>query len=167
MKLSSIQQLKNSLQKFGYHCVGGDEADPNLQIVLGKNEEEKFWNLLIQFNDMPLEPKPNGTKAHFMQFFLVFPYDYERESTAELARLLLMFNKSAPFPGFGLSEVDKKIYYKYSLNCERGAIPIALACSIVGMITLYIDSLSPMIKSVALYKRQVHEVMEDALRLVA
>lgn len=165
MNLASIKHLKNNLQILGYHCTGGEEADPNLEVILGKNEDGGFWNLSLLFNEMPLEAKENGVKAYFMQLFLIFPYDCEKESIADVSRLLLMFNKSLPFPGFGLSEVDQKIYYRHSLYCDNGVVPGTLTCSLVGLLTLYLDSLSPMIKSIAVGKHQIYEVLEDALKL--
>jgi hypothetical protein len=164
MNLASIKHLKKSLQTFGYHCEGGEEANHDLEVVLGK-EDEGVWQLLLTFSVLPLEVKEHGKHAQFLQMFLSFPFKCEKTCTADVARLLLMLNKSLPFPAFGLSEVEGVIYYRNSLYCEKGVVPVALVCSLIGVLALYVDSLSPMIKGVATGQRQLHEVLKDVLAL--
>lgn len=165
MNLTSIKNLKKSLQSFGYHCEGGEEGNPNLEVILSKDEHGGTWQLSVSSSTLPLEPQEHAKLAHFLHLYLIFPFKCEPASSADLARLLLMLNKSLPFPAFGLSEIDGLIYYKNSLYCEKGAVPVALTCSLIGNLALYVDSLSPMVQAVASGQRKLHEVLKDSLAL--
>lgn len=161
-----LQALKELLEQKGYQCTGVDKTTPNLEVLLKVDDQKRSWKALLCPTSHKLAYGADKENAHFLQLFLQFPYSCQAKQVQSVARLLLLINKSLPFPAFGLSEVEGTIYYRHVLYCKNRAIPTTLVCSLLGMLLLYIDSLSPMIELVASDKKSLHDVLEDALSVL-
>lgn len=157
--MRQLQALKETLQQRGYECIGTD----TLEVILKKEASGRVWKALLHPTSQKLVYGTEQENAHFLQIFLSFPYECTAEHIHSVARLLLLLNKGLPFPAFGLSEVEGTIYYRHVLYCKNKALPTTLISSLLGMLLLYIDSLSPMIEQVASGKKGLQEVLKEVL----
>ncbi|MBS0655639.1 MAG: YbjN domain-containing protein [Verrucomicrobia bacterium] len=159
-----LESLKEALQQKGYQCEMVDKAHPKLEVTLKGGGDTRIWKALLSPTSQKLGLRKESEKAHFLQLFLPFPYGCEAENVQNTARLLLLINKSLPFPAFGLSEVEGVIYYRHVLYCHHNTIPTMLVCTLLGALLLYVDSLSPMIELVSSGQKGLHEVLEEVLK---
>lgn len=157
--------VKEELQKKGFQCIGPDETTPHLEVILRTDAAQRLWKVFLYATSQKLSYGEKEGKEAFLQLFLPFPFVSAPENVQSLARLLLLINKSFPFPAFGLSETDGVIYYRHLLYCKNKTIPEKLVCSIIETLLLYVDSLSPMIEMISSGEKQLYEALEEALKL--
>jgi hypothetical protein len=151
--------IENALKEYGYVCelVEPDDQIPfhRLSVSFGADDRGRQRVLMIRFDELPVpqDLKSNIDKMDkqlFIRLIVAFPFSYKDEATGELARLLLYFNKPLEIPGFGLDEINKTIYYSYSLiSGDEQKIESRTLVSIVSTIMLLVDSLTPQIEAVA------------------
>jgi hypothetical protein len=161
MNTASLNILKELLMSKGYQCSGFDEQNQNLEVLIDTDSHQRIWKVILCPTSQLLGEEK---ETNFLQIFLSFPYTFELSAIPDLSRLLLLLNKTLLFPAFGLSENEGIIYYRHTLYCENGMIPKTLTRTIIGVLSLYVDSLSPMIETVASGKQGLQEVLEDALK---
>ncbi|MBA3238358.1 MAG: YbjN domain-containing protein [Parachlamydiaceae bacterium] len=161
MNTASLNLLKELLVSKGYQCAGFDELNQNLEVIIDTDSHQRIWKVILC---PTIQLLAEEKETNFLQIFLSFPYTFETKAIPDLSRLLLLLNKTLLFPAFGLSENEGIIYYRHTLYCENGVIPKALTRTIIGVLSLYIDSLSYMIEAVASGRQGVQEVLEDALK---
>jgi hypothetical protein len=164
IKSTSTNALKEALKAGGYQFSGFDSSNPNLEIDFGTDAQDRTWKLIVSPSEQKINATEGAPTAAFVNLFVEFPYSAELNSIPDLARLLLLLNKGLPFPAFGFSEIDGIIYFRHTLYCDKDEIPVPVATALIGFISLYIDSLSPMIESVASGKKRLHEALQDMIQ---
>lgn len=127
----------------------------------GKNRPQK-----IQI--IPLEKEIAGrTKdslPNFLQIKYLLPFEFLLGAENDLARYLLLINKTLDFPGFGMSESDRKVYYRYDLHCRKSLIEEELLKGLIGNILLMIDSFIPTIEKIALRQISIEGLIENYIK---
>lgn len=157
--IGRLNYIQTSLSNYGFACklIEADDQVPfhRLNVSLGRDSLGRERILVLRVDELPIpqDLKENiGTmgKQSFIRLFVALPFTYKDEATGELARLLLYFNKPLEIPGFGLDEINKTVYYSYSLiSGDEVAIQPRTLVSIVGTVMLLVDSLTPQIEAVA------------------
>jgi hypothetical protein len=93
----------------------------------------------------------------FLQVMLLFPFHFVDDTLLTTGRYLLMINKSLAFPGFGLSEPDHTIYYRYTLSITGKKFePIY---NFIGFIEMIYDTFAPKIKLLANGNKTFEEIL--------
>lgn len=88
-------------------------------------------------------------KRLFLQIMIVLPFHFEDRAVSVLSRYLHVINKSLAFPGFGLSEPDRSVYYKYTFTFPEGDILKSFLLDIIGLEWLLHDTFVARIEAVA------------------
>ncbi len=156
-----LAYLETALSKQGFavQLISSDENVPyaHLNVNLGKDDKGRERTLVIRADSFPL-PKEvkNSEQAEetldeqvFLHLFAAFPFQLKEEAVGELSRLLMYFNKPLEIPGFGIDEVNKLVFYRYSLITVGGMIKKRPLIAIIGTIMLLMDALTPQIEAVA------------------
>lgn len=167
-----LGKYQNMLEQYAFPCAiarqGGEIPFDQLEVVLGEDDQgrEQLMTLRLMAQRMELEepdsPRPQRSE-YFLQFFVRLPFSVEDRAIGEVSRTILFFNKSLDLPGFGFSEVDRMVYYRYPLYTADGEVNDELMMGIVGMIMLCLDTFAPMIEQVAKGEVTLNQVVEGLL----
>lgn len=168
--------LKNTLESYGFSVteIARSEKIPydTLFIGLGEDYKSRPWILNIrlfeQDYDMGGEPLAEGTptKLYFLNFFITLPFTVFDPAFADLSRLILMLNKIIPVPGFGMSEMDKVVYYQYTYPSIDGKLDPNLLLSMIAFIIHYINTHVETFEEVATRVKSLKTVLEESEKIV-
>lgn len=159
--LDHIAKLLQSYE-FEFTKQEASEEIPFEQILvfLGEIDEEHPLILHIRLlNDLamnggaaPLDEDPESQWAKqlaFLHFFISLPIVLPKERLIDAGRLVLMINKVLPLPGFGLSEVDRIVFYQYTFLIKSHTVDSDLLLGILAMIVHLIDTNLPTFQEIA------------------
>lgn len=159
---NKLSFVESSLKSYGFEVdfIKKIDALPfdYLDVNIGLDEHERKRKLIIKLNTFLNQEEPQENKligmteksgANFLNLFVAFPFKFKEESVGELSRLLMHFNKTIELPGFGLDEINKMVFFRYSLPLTGVLFQKNLLIGIVGTCMLLVDSLSHQIECVA------------------
>lgn len=128
---------------------------PFLAIHLGQDQEgrERILTIKSQEQLMGQQMVPHQSKGSkpiiHLDFVLEYPFKFKPETTKDLASLLHFINHESAVTGYGMDEVELRIYYRYHMfSLEEGVDRKALV-SIVGLILFFYDLYGKTIEQVA------------------
>ena len=93
--------------------------------------------------------KRGESKPNFLQIEYFYPFECMPHTVNQLARYLLLLNKTLDFTGFFLSESDHMVYFRHDLCCPNSKVDMELLKGLLGYILLTIDSCMPAIEGLA------------------
>lgn len=152
MKNKNLAIFQKYLEEHGFPCQWlaptEDAAFERLIVDLGKDHKGRERPLLIHMIDYPLSMQKEDAE-HAVQLFFAFPFRFQPNNAAELARLLAFYNNSFELPGLGMEEREQHIYFRYTFLKPNGFVQIRTFMAMVGAILLIADTLSDVIEDVA------------------
>lgn len=134
-KSASVELIESSLEL----------PFPHLRINLGFDSQKRALFALMWL----FSPSQKGIKDQLLQIFIPFPFGFIESALLPTALTLLRLNKVTPFPGLGLSEPDRSLYYKYTLTFPEGGVRVELIENFLGAALLLVDSHTPQIEAIA------------------
>lgn len=140
-------------------------VEEELFVELPPDEEGREYTLRlsIQQKEMELRGETEGTsvkKESFLQLLVFFPFFVEEKSFPDLSRYLLLINKSLEFPGFGLTESDRLVYYRQVIFFPSSRVTETMLLDFIGMILMLIDSFGPNIAQIAQLEKSYSEIIK-------
>lgn len=166
---ADIHSMKEFLEKQEMKCVLAPRSKeiPFDQLFLPMGVDEKGRDLLLQIKVIEEDlsdsyklynvNKP-ASKYHLIQFFLGLPFAAKSECVGEVARLILLLNKSFGLPGFEFSEVDRIIYFR-SVLMTTGVLDELVLIAAIGNLMTYVDTFAETLESVAEGKMTLADVV--------
>ncbi|MFT4554369.1 MAG: hypothetical protein ACI9S8_003020 [Chlamydiales bacterium] len=140
-----------------------------LNVSFGPDPQGRELNMQISISDQDLSKndealgiKDKGTEYHLIRFFMPMPFQIKEETMGEVSRLLLFLNNSLELPGLELFEPYKSINYRYVLLSRGSTIDKRIVLSLVGMIMMFVETLSGTLEEVGSGKLTFTEVIEWA-----
>ena len=125
---------------------------PHLKIIFRNEYKNRNLSLLIWI-DYQKDWSQNSINQQkptlFLQFLLIFPFNYIESALDSTARYILLINKTIAYNGFGLSEVEKGIYFKYVLSFPESKLEENLIKGFIGLIRFLYDTYAPNLESIA------------------
>lgn len=103
----------------------------------------------------------NPQGYYHLQFTWPVHLSIREEAIPDLARLILIINRTCNLPGFEFSEIDKVVYYRYPLLIAGDTIDPNILIVIVGTIILFIMTFAEYLKDVANGNKNLQEVIEE------
>lgn len=165
------ETVASSIQK-----GSGEFAMDYLVIDMGKDEKGRpqLIDVFAIQKDIPeqdseeimgLEPKKKKkeNKPNFLHIQYFIPFQFRGGAVNEIARFLLLINKTLEFTGFGMSEVDHLVYFRHDLFCDRSKVNTELLKGLLGYLLLMVDSFTPTIESLGLQETTFQEVIKKSL----
>lgn len=167
-----LEDIKKFLERQEIPCVivpkGHDLPSDQLYVTFGVDEKGRDLLLQIKITEedlsdsyklFHLDKKPS--KLHLVQFFLGLPFQVKADCVGEVARLILLLNKSFGLPGFEFSEVDRVIYFRSTLMVSGNDIEEMMIIATIGNLMTYVDTFSEILESVAEGKKSLAEVVGE------
>jgi hypothetical protein len=162
MQESILPLLKSSLISDG---ISAEIVHPSaefsfihLRVILPNDHQDRQLQALIWIEAIN-QPENN---QNVLTLYLSFPFPYQNETFLDTARYLMVINKTIPFPGFGLSEPDHTLYYRYTLVTTSGQLDVGLIKSILGLAAYYYDSFAPNLEAIASGRHSFEETLKAA-----
>lgn len=162
MSNARLETISDLLKMHGFHTLLLDKSIEipfeRLEVDFGLDYKGRPRNLVIRIDNFLISPEESNPVEDFRQTknqiaffhaFVAFPFQYTEHAAGELARLILYFNKNIALPGFGLDEMNKLVFFRYSLPLAGLLAQRNLCIGIIGSFMLLIDSLTPQIEAVA------------------
>lgn len=135
----------------------------HIKIALGPDEQKRdIVALLWPFSKTLTEKVIKKEEDLFIQIFIPFPFPYVDAALLATARYILMVNKVVAFPGFGLSEPDHALYYKYTLCFPRGRINVPAIIDFLGAASFLFDAHAPLIEAIASGHKSFEEIVKQS-----
>lgn len=167
MLVADLDFLKDFLEKetFPVEKEGASDAFPadHLIVNLGpdsQGREQKLYLTLVE-RDLQIEEGEEPQSETFLHFLVMLPFSFDEKHLGELCRFILMLNKSLELGSFGVSEFDKKIYFKQAMHFPTSRVKEILFLDIMGMIMMYLDAFSSDIEDVGLGNKTTLDFLRD------
>lgn len=158
MAKTTLSTLRDLLEREGLKPVLLESSPglpfAHLQIPLGKDFKDRNLNFVLW-----LDTQTGKNPVTLLQLIFLFPFNYIDDALPSTARYLHMINKTIAFPGFGLSEPDHAIYYKYAFPLPEGASLSQLMTSFIGLIEFFYDTYAPHIEEIASGQKSFAEIV--------
>lgn len=169
-KLESIQRLLKT-QGIASEVIPSSEnlSLAFLNVSFGPDTRGRELNMQISITDQDLSKnddslgiKDKEAEYHLIRFFMPMPFQIKEETIGEVSRLLLFLNNSLELPGLELFEPYKSINYRYVLLSKGSTLDKRIVLSIVGMVMMFVETLSGTLEEVGSGKLTFKEVIEWA-----
>lgn len=108
--------------------------------------------------------KKMGTKATFIHLYMELPTHIQDEAVGDIARYILLINKALEFEGFGMSEVDRMIYFRHDLHCSQKQLSDEMLMGLIGYILLIVDTFLPHFERIASGEATFVETVEQVMK---
>ena len=135
-------------------------------VKLGRDEKKRGQELeLFRFEkELSLKGEDkdaNAKKAVFLRITQMLPFTFQDKTVADVARYALLVNKGLEYVGFGVSEVDRAIYFRYDLHCSLNTVSEEVLMGILGYASLIVDSFSPKFESLSTGEKDFLQVVAE------
>ena len=170
---SILGRFEKIFRAEGKNCSLEQASDsfplPQLLVDLGQDKQNRPRVLAITFQEQffqaILESQKLQAESRYVsiQFDMVFPFEMSVQTSREVACVLLFINRLIDLPGFGMSETDNQIYYRYVLLAQEKAIDKPLLLGIVGTIMLAMDLFGELIEHAASGKMTFNQLLEKII----
>ena len=166
LNLSSIaSHLKQS--GFEIHLEPPSDAVPfeQLFVSIGSDDQKNERTLQIRLFSQSIPQgyfEKKSLEPQYLDFFIALPYEVSETMFGDTARLTSLINKILPLPGFTLSEIDKRLYYRYLYpTCNQTLSSQDLEIILLTLI-YQIETYSSSFEEVAQGKKSYTQVVADA-----
>lgn len=120
------------------------------QIILEYQTENKSYPLFIRFIE----------ESHLLQFILVLYGSYSEKQKSSVARLLHAINRDIDYPGFGMDENTKTIFYRIVIPTPSDTIESSLVLQFLKLVESILSLFTPLIGSIARSAISYDELLE-------
>ncbi len=169
VSLNSLQTFLNT-QNISSRLIEKTAEIPldRLVLTLGTDEKNRPQNLdlyVVEKELASLTPDKKGGKAIFLHLRHVLPFTLQDQAIAEMARYMLFINKGLEYEGFGMSEVDRIVYFRHDLHCSLRQVSDEVLMGLLGYILLIIDAFGPKLEKIAHLQKTFVETVNETLEL--
>lgn len=177
MKLD-VRDIQKTLESYDFQVKLQEKNEEvpidQLFIYLGEDDQDRPLILHLRLFKQRFQQEANGKpenevsfqELYFINFFIALPFAVEEKMFGDLARLVLMINKVCAIPAFGLSEVDKIVYYQCTHLCEEDEMNPDLLLTMIALIMQQIETQLKTFESVSSGQESLKSVIEEANRLM-
>jgi Family of unknown function (DUF1790). len=175
MKIN-VGSIHNFLEKEGLESVvvPRDSTTPFELIYIPMGVDERGRDLLLQIKIAEEDLSGSGGKrlshgshsssgkCHMIQILLALPFLVKDECVGEVARLILLLNKSFSLPGFEFSEVDKLIYFRTAVMATDQLDGVVLM-AVIGNLMAYVDAFADSLEDVAEGRKIIADIAKESV----
>ncbi len=146
--------------------IGTDDGSAINQLLVYLHSDSRNMDYVLQL--IFLNDAARAAGAQFdedtpvnLQLFISFPFLVGPGFETETGMLLHALNRILPIGGFGLSEDDRVLYYRYNLTSAGDGPPDDVVEEAIGMISFFLSAMAEGIHDVAKNVRQRRAVVAD------
>ena len=120
--------------------------------------QEQYFQTLLEHQQMQTD-----SKYYSIQFDAFFPFEMNVHTSREVASVLLFINRLVDLPGFGMSETENQIYFRYVMLTRENCIDKPLLIGVTGTIMLMMDLFGDIIYEAAVGKMTFNQLLEKII----
>ena len=109
------------------------------------------------------EKEPNPTNLSILSFIMTIPCEIPQKTSGEILRLICLANKSIPLGCFNYSEIEKAVYYSYSLPLFQEVPTQLTLLAVLQTATFVKETFLSAIDDVAAGKTTVNMILEQPI----
>jgi len=170
-----LKALNTFFKSQGMVCekVNASEKSPFDYLFVHMGEEKNNDHLLLQIrlskqiieqdNHMEFPLNPKGY-TH-LQFTWPIKIALKDEAISDLSRLIQLVNLTSNLPGFEFSEIDKALFYRYTMIIAGEEIDPYVLITVIGTIILFITAFTDYLVDVASGKKTFLQVVEEIKKI--
>ena len=166
-----LQSMEKTLETEGIDCSFESPSDeipyPRLMVYLGTDHKDRdqVLEIISQVQEMgevlkEIPVQPNYVRVQFQS---CFPFTVKDHALHDTTGALMFINRLLDLPGFELSEIDDKLFYRYVLLTTKDEVDKQLLLGIVGNVMLLLDMYTEMIEQLAEGKMTFNEILEKVI----
>ena len=167
-----MKRLVKTLSEFGLQITTSNDEEklPYEACIVdfGMDEKERPVALQILHYSQDIisaiqetEEEPNPTNLSILSFVMTIPVEIPLKTIGEVMRLICLANKSLPLGSLNCSEIEKSVYFTYSIPIFN-ELPSELTLLTILQTALFVkDTFLSTIDEVALGSTSVHKILED------
>ncbi len=107
------------------------------------------------------ESEPNPTNLSILSFIMTIPVEISQKTTGEVLRLISLANKSLPLGALNCSEVEKSVYFSYSLPVFEEPLSELTLVTILQTALFVKETFLSSIDAVASGTSTVHSLLKE------
>jgi hypothetical protein len=88
-------------------------------------------------------------ESGLLQILAFFPCSLEKNTIADTARLLHMFNKELDLPGFGMDELSGVVFFRWMMPTDKKKVSEELLANFITTLKTVCQTFSTVIRAVA------------------
>jgi hypothetical protein len=161
-----LKKICRWLANEGFDCdvIKEDLVTHEDQIMLNAGNDDHGRNLFFYLKFLEGQEKPENEeeKRYLLQFFLPFPIKIEEGSQSELARYLMMMNKTIEFPCLGMCEFNKIVFFRYVYLCAAKGVNTEAILTNLAMALLVWDLFGDNIEELASNHKKFSQILKEA-----
>lgn len=97
----------------------------------------------------------------FLQYFLLFPVDCPQHNLIDLVRLVTMVNNGLPLVGFGVSEAQRRVFYRHmQLTLDEALNPEQVSITL-NSIEYMVNTLGSALLDLCEDRRTLQQIVSD------
>lgn len=163
MLKADLKQIQVFLEQQGMKSVlilksDGQPVD-QLFVALGVDGKER--DLVLQLKIIEETLPEESQSVCTIHFFCALPFRVPEQHAGEVARLILLLNKSFGLPGFEFSEVDGVIYFRTVVPAVK-EVAESIVIVVIGNLMSNVDTFASTLEKVAEGKATLHDIVEAA-----
>jgi hypothetical protein len=161
----TLDVFMTELQEMGYGPMnkGGFPVEAlkiNFDVSCREDPEELIFTLVSPQDASALQQK--SIHASILNIVYFFPESFDIKLLKEAKHLVNRINTAVLLPGFGVDEVNNKVYYRYSIPLGQRSRHIELLKNIINLVMDIINVYSGLFIQIA-EGTPYQNVMEEAL----
>ena len=172
---TKLPDIKQFLDQQGYQTEIQEpmEFNPIEQLLVRMGKDMDNQELILRVFLLPETTERAPLKVsqdqegepRFLQFFILFPFLAIESTTPDLTKLLFHINSAFDMAQFGMYD-NHMVYYRYVHICAEGKVAEQAIKAILVSLEFLIDALLPSIMDIALARKTLHEVQEEAKKAI-
>jgi hypothetical protein len=107
-----------------------------------------------------VDAEPNPANLSILSFIMTLPIEIPQKTTGEVLRLICLANKSIPLGGLNFSEIEKSVYYTYSIPIFQDPPSAVTLLTILQTATFVKETYLSVIDEVAVGTTTVNKILE-------
>ncbi len=164
----SYSELKKLLDTYAFTYTDVPRSDKlpcdTFFVALGEDYQKRplLLNIRIFEQEAPKADGDGADKFVFLNYLITYPFGVHQPAFPDIARLILMLNKILPVPGFGLSEMDRMVFYHYTQFTVNGKIDPDAILAQIAMIVHYVNLHTKAFEALATREKTLEQVLAEA-----
>jgi hypothetical protein len=169
--LEQLEERLNAIGSVACALLPSSDPIPYQRLIVNVGEDSQQRERIVEITAQEQKSLfPQGIKPPLvlgqyvrLQFQFVFPFPCQLKALPDVCSFVLFLNRLIELPGFELSEVERKLFYRYVLLANSADIDATLCVSLLGVIMMLLDLLTEPLEKIAGGVVSFNEMLTDMI----
>jgi hypothetical protein len=168
---SIMRTVQKTLEELGLHFTSNEKEEqlPYEACIVDFGADEKERPVAVQLLHYSQDllsaihegkKEPNSADLSILACIMTIPCEIPQETAGEVVRLICLANKSIPLGGLNYSEIEKSVYYTYSIPLFHEPPDQMTLLAVLQTASFVKETFLSVIDDVAAGKTTVNRILE-------